>query len=171
MMKRTRMKLQGFGLIEVLLSLAVAAGLIVLGVNYYSSIRSAQKTSRLINQMNGIGRTVENYIAKHPGTDLSKVFGSGKTDVASSGALAFSPLDVQNAWAPTTRYGVFVFIGGNNSAAQGCNTIQLQVDKGLNKADCVKFQDKISAAFGNGITVSCKDQASSFSYCANKTKD
>jgi hypothetical protein len=163
MMKMIRSKQPGFGLIEVLLSLAVAAAIIVLGVNYYSNLRSSQKTGRFINQMHGIGKTVENYIAKHPGTDLSKVFGGGKSDVASNAALAFSALDVQNAWAPTTKYKIMVTPGG-------CNTIQVQIPSGLNNADCNKFKDKIGAAFGN-VSASCSGATPAFSYCANKITD
>jgi prepilin-type N-terminal cleavage/methylation domain-containing protein len=159
---------KGFGLIEVLLSLAVAAAIMVLGINYYSTLRSAQKASRLINQMHGISTTVQTYIAKHVGEDLNKVFSSGKIDIVSANVVPIAALDAQNIWAPTSKYQIFVTIGGQDATANGCNTIRLEIPKGVTGAACTQFKDKIKTSFDNA-TVTCKDSTASISYCANKT--
>jgi prepilin-type N-terminal cleavage/methylation domain-containing protein len=116
--KQSRWRQSGFGLLEILLAIAVAAIIAIISVGYYTNVRSEQKVNEFINQLVTLGHNVASYVntnANTPGNqDLTKIFGTGTTNVAQTLIdKNITQVDtVTNIWQPPSLYFVYVAING-----------------------------------------------------------
>lgn len=170
---------QGLSLLEVLLAIAIMAIFVIISINYYSSVRMAQKTNYFIEQLSRISTGTVNYIASNPTTDLSQVFTPKGQNMTNSlikhGVI--TQADAHNAWEPANMYSIQVrpadYIGDSGYGPCLVIEVDLQLPSGFNPATqkgkprLEALRHKIQDAFGqqnlknqNASTVSIYAQGS-----------
>jgi Tfp pilus assembly protein PilE len=136
MMSKFCNRLKGFGLLEVMLVIAVTAIVIFLSTSYYASIRHQTKINQTMNQIHGLVQGANAYLQAQANTNLATITGSDHELSATLAQGAYiANADIINPWAPSTPYTIYIVLP---------STLQINV-KGLDNTSCNTIQAKLQA--------------------------
>lgn len=139
MMPRIYKPTKGFGLLEVMLVIAVTAVAIFLATSYYSTVHQQNKISQTVNQVRGIVQGANAYLQALSDTNLAMSTGSGhelSTPLVQGAYIA--PTDIINPWMPSSPYTIYILLTSPTA-------VEIKV-KGLDKNSCAVIQTKLSVS-------------------------
>jgi Tfp pilus assembly protein PilE len=162
----------GLGLLEVMLTLVIAAVILILSVNYYGNVRNQQKINMTLSQMQNIAAGVNKYIAETSVNINGAITEFNNKDVADQLVKdnIITQDDINNVWNSGTEYGVVVTLANSGALWQGCTTIQFTIPSGLPYAQCEDLNKHVRSIFTVN-SPNCGSQTAAgariFTYCAN----
>jgi type II secretory pathway pseudopilin PulG len=145
----------GIGLLELMLSLAIIAILLVMAIRYYQSASSAQSINQAIDMVNAVKGGVKNYLTSNIGsTTIPKV-----SDLAAKGYLpnTYENPTTANPWGGAIGFGSSTC---TDAATTMAPTFSICLG-GIPSAICTQIKDRIKSTLNNGETAVCNASSTS----------
>lgn len=138
---------RGFGLLEILLAIAVAGIITIISVNYYTNVRNEQKMNFFINQLRSLSSSIMDYINTNNGKDISAIFANSNVTSILLKDGAIQPADVQNVWSSGFQYQITLTPQATiYHGSVPCLVMQVVVDV-PQQVNATVLQNKVIAAF------------------------
>lgn len=153
--------IKGIGLLELMLSLAIIAVLLIMATRYYSSASASQKIQAAVDQINATRSAVQNAAAGISTSSSSATIG----DLVAAGYLPLSFVaGVSNASAAAGMSSGVTPWGGSISIGNfSTKTFDITMDT-PNSQTCTAVQNKINATAAQGSAASCSDSTLTVTY-------
>jgi prepilin-type N-terminal cleavage/methylation domain-containing protein len=84
----------GFGLLEVLLSLAVISVIAFMTIGYFATVREEERSSNFMMQLKNINNTLQDYVNAHVGVAMNM----------GAAFASLNPDDTENLWIANKPY-------------------------------------------------------------------
>jgi type II secretory pathway pseudopilin PulG len=148
---RLRQILQGIGLLEMMLVLAIIAVLLLVSVRYYGNANAEQEANALVNSYNTIKSAVQTYLANNPGSSVPTM-----TVLVSGGYLPDTYLTTTGSGNDTKKVSLNIW-GGNitiTSAVDGTFSItQAAIPQAVCTMSYGQLKNSINTNLNESITV------------------
>lgn len=129
-LKAIRKNQRGIGLLELMLSLAIIAVLLVMATRYYKSADEGQKVNNSISLLTGIAGAAAQYVSNYPNVDLK--------DIQTLVNEHYLPANFANMKSPW----------GTNITATSTGSVVTVTMESVPGAACRRIQASISGASG-----------------------
>lgn len=157
--------LSGFGLLDILLTLAVSAVIIVMSISYYGNIRDQQKINQTIEQLQQIKQVEVNIVnegtavttAQSSKTLSSKIFNNNNIASLSAFSSLFPATTLKSAWDRSS-----LTIKGPYAASQ-CLATAVTIC-GITDKVSSRLKNKFTNTFTGG-QYSISNQCATFTMC------
>lgn len=146
-----KVKQLGIGLLELMLSLAIIAILLVMAIRYYQSASNAQSINQAIDMVNAVKAGVKNYLTSNVGsTSIPKV-----SELAGKGYLPQTYQSPANAnpWGGMVGFGTGTDCNDLPTTMSPTFSICLA---GIPSTICTQIKDRITSTLNTGESADCK---------------
>lgn len=144
-MPKQSVSIRGMSLLEVMLTLAVAAIMLILAVQYYSNVKLNAKITQTVKQIGVIVDGTSTLIQAQLG---KKIAGSkaNLADTLITGAYV-APADIMNPWLRGRPYTIRLI-------QQPAPNLQITI-LGMSNVGCTRFKERLQQPFPRATITGC----------------